>query len=65
MKPMSQEELEELKRQIGTPKPLVLLPQIKDEDMPTIREMVRNLKPGDGEDSEDDEGEGRDEMPKV
>lgn len=43
MKPMSQEELDELKRQIGVPKPIVLPPQIKDEDMPTIQEMVREM----------------------
>lgn len=59
MKSMSQEELDELRRQIGTPQPIPSVPQIKDEDMPTIREMVENMKfdelVEETEDLEDDE----------
>ena len=43
IRPMGQEELDELKRQIGVPQPIAWPPQIKEEDMPTIQEMVRNL----------------------
>ena len=57
MKPMSQEELDELMRQIGVPKPVVLPPQIRDEDMPTIAEMVRDLDAVAEEDDNDEEEE--------
>ena len=53
-RPMSQEELDELKRQIGTPKPIILPPQIRDEDLPTIREMVRDLIPDEDIEEEND-----------
>ncbi len=61
MKPMSQEELDELKRRIGIPKPIEKPPQIKDEDMPTIQEMVRAMKftdeDNEGDDNEDEDNE--------
>jgi len=58
MRPMSQEELDELKRQIGTPKPIVWPPQLGDEDMPTMRQMVKDLELDPGEDSDDEEDYG-------
>ena len=57
MKPMSREELEELRRQIGTPGPIVWPPQVRAEDMPTLQEMVRDL---DIEEEDEDEGDSED-----
>ena len=57
MKQMSQEELDELYRQIGYLKPIPQVPQIRDEDMPTMQEMLRAMKSDETTEEEDWESE--------